>query len=150
GQRYEVINFSVGGYDPLQLLAVLKHRAIEYDPDLILVDVTLNSARIIREDEAYHRSFVTQSRSHPFWHSFALDALQQHLRDPGQGDFLPPVQASAVFQRALDDFRKFAADRHTPLCFVILQHDPRLVEESAKLRAAVERGDACVIDTFPA
>ena len=150
GRHYEVINFSVGGYDPHQLLAVLEHRAIGYDPDLILVDVTLNSARIIRIDEAYHRTFVTQGRSHPFWHSFALDSLRGYLQDSGQGDFLSPVQASAVFKQILARFRSFAAERHTPLCFVLLQHDGRLAEETAQLRAEVEQGDACVIDTSPA
>ena len=81
GRRYEVINFSVGGYDPRQLLAVLKLRAMAYDPDLILVDMTLNSARIFRIDEAYHRTFVSQGRSHPFWHSFALESLFGYLQD---------------------------------------------------------------------
>src|SRR5215469_896930 len=115
GRHYEVINFSVGGYDPRQLLAVLKLRAMAYDPDLILVDVTLNSARIIRRDEAYHRTFVTQRRSHPFWHSFALESLSEHLEDVGPTDFLPARQASGVFLQILDEFRSFAAERHKPL-----------------------------------
>jgi hypothetical protein len=150
GRHYEVINFSVGGYDPRQLLAVLKLRAMAYDPDLILVDMTLNSARIFRIDEAYHRSFVTQGRSHPFWHSFALESLFGYLQDQGPGDFLPPVEASAVFKQTLAEFRGFAADHHRPLCFVILQHDNRRAAETARLRMEVEQKDACVIDTSPA
>jgi hypothetical protein len=150
GRHYEVINFSVGGYDPHQLLAVLKHRAMAYDPDLILVDITLNSARIIRIDEAYHRSFVTQRRSHPFWHSFALESLSGSFQDQGPGDFLPPVEASAALKQILGEFRSFAADHHRPLCFVILQHDNRLAADTARLRAVVAQQDACVIDTSPA
>jgi hypothetical protein len=150
GRHYEVINFSVGGYDPLQLLAVLRHRAIAYDPDLILVDMTLNSMRIIRRDEAYHRTFVTQRRSHPFWHSFALESLSEHLQDVGPTDFLPAKQASAVFLQILDEFRGFAAERHKPLCFVLLQHDVRQAAETAQLRAQLAPDRTCVIDTSPA
>src|SRR5262245_49349733 len=83
GRRYEVINFAVAGYDPLQYLAVLKHRAMAYDPDLILVDITLMSADLIRLPEVYREAYVVQPRSHPFWHSFAAEKLWQLLRDPG-------------------------------------------------------------------
>jgi hypothetical protein len=150
GRRYEVVNFSVGGYDPRQLLAVLEHRAIAYDPDLILVDMTLNSPRIFRIDEAYHRSFVTQSRSHPFWHSFALESLSGHLQADGPSDFLPAVKASAVFKQTLSEFRSFAADHRTPLCFVILQHDSRRAEETLQLGSQLRQAASCVIDTSPA
>jgi hypothetical protein len=150
GRHYEVINFSVGGYDPRQLLAILEHRAMAYDPDLILVDMTLNSPRIFRIDEAYHRAFVTQSRSHPFWHSFALESLSGHLANGGPGDFLPAVKSSPVFRQTLGEFRSFAADRRTPLCFVVLQHDSRRAGETLQLRSELQQADSCVIDTSPA
>jgi hypothetical protein len=150
GRRYEVINFAVAGYDPLQFLALLKHRAIAYDPDLILVDMTLKSAELIRREEVYRKAFVVQPRSHPFWHSFAVERLWQILRNPGPNDrLLPPREPTAAFQQSLDDLRGFAAEHRTPLCFVILQHDPRLVQHTAILRDQVSRGSSCVIDTFP-
>ena len=38
--RYEFINFAVGMYNPVQVLAMLEQRALAYDPDLILVTAT--------------------------------------------------------------------------------------------------------------
>jgi len=62
----------------------------------------------------------------------------------------PPLpQPSARFLQSLDDLRSYAADHNKRLCFVILQHDRRLVRQTAELRAEVERGGGCVIDTFP-
>jgi len=161
GRRYEVINFSVGGYDPIQLLGVLKHKAMTYDPNLIVVDVTLSSAPLIRPEEVYRHPFVVQPRTHPFWHSFALESLGDslwnlsltlrravhELRYPGGPPPLP--QPSAKFLQSLDDLRSYAADHDRRLCFVILQHDRRLVLQTAELRAEVKRGGGCVIDTFP-
>src|SRR5262249_3848607 len=95
-------------------------------------------------------AYVVQHRSHPFWHSFAVEKLWQLLRDPGPNDrLLPPREATPAFERSLVDLRTFAADHHTPLCFVILQHDPRLAQHTAILRDQVSRGSSCVIDTFP-
>ncbi len=39
-KRYEFINFAVGMYHPRQVLAMLQLRALEYQPDLILVAAT--------------------------------------------------------------------------------------------------------------
>lgn len=151
GSRHaEVINFSVGGYDPRQLLATLKYRALDYEPDLILVDVTLNSPWIIRRDEAYRRAFVPQPKSHPFRHSFVLEKLMGRAPKPELTSFLPANEAPAAFERVLGEFRAFAAASGKPLCFVILQHDNTRAGETAALRQQVSQGGACVIDTSPA
>jgi hypothetical protein len=115
---------------------------------------------MIRPDEVYHRPFVVQPRSHPFWHSFALESLEDSLWNLSLGlrsavhelrysAAVPVAEAPARFQRSLVDLRGFAADHDKPLCFVILQHDRRLVHQTAMLRAEVERAGPCVIDTFP-
>lgn len=43
--RYEFINFARVASTPAQMLATLRHRALEYDPDLILVSITQLSAK---------------------------------------------------------------------------------------------------------
>ena len=35
-ERFEILNFSVGGYGPLSRLAVLQNRAIDFEPDAVL------------------------------------------------------------------------------------------------------------------
>ena len=41
---YEFLNFSVGLHGPSQFIAMLRHRALAFDPDLILFSVTVMSA----------------------------------------------------------------------------------------------------------
>jgi hypothetical protein len=39
-RAYEFINFSVAAYGPNQMLATLRHRALAYDPDVVLFTLT--------------------------------------------------------------------------------------------------------------
>jgi len=158
-RHYDVINFSVAGYDLRQQFATLKYRALAYDPDLILVDVTLNSTRGMRREEVFHQPFTPLPRFDPYRHSFVLERLSRvfiKLKSwiwperedlPPERESLPPSEASAAFERFLGEFRNLATDLHKPLCFVILQHDRSRVEETRALRSQVEQGGACVIDT---
>lgn len=41
-QRFEVMNFGVGGYNTLQELALYKLKGAKYDPDLVLIGYSLN------------------------------------------------------------------------------------------------------------
>ncbi len=148
--RFEVINFSVGGYDPRQLLASLKHRAVDYDPDLILVDVTLNSPRVIRREEVYTTPYEPQRRGHPALRSFVLDALLPSSQGRDSLFFLPEDQSRAQFRRILGQFRDVARTLQRPLCVVLLQHDPKRAKATAALREEVGRAGVSVIDTFPA
>jgi hypothetical protein len=127
------------------MFATLQHRAVDYEPDLILVDVTLNSPWIFRGEEAYRRPFTPPAGSYPFLHSFALEQLLQPLQPASASP--APGQVSAQFGSALDRFTMFAEQLGKPLCFVILQHDRRRIEETDALRREVGRNDACVIDT---
>ena len=149
GRHFEVINFSVGGYDPRQRFATLKYRAATYAPDLILVEMTTNSPWMIRRDDVYHRPFVPRPTDHPARHSFVLERLLP--RDRGApSELLPRDQAPAAFRHVLGEFRTFAAASGKPLCFVILQHNAGLAEATKALRDQVAQGDTCVIDTSAA
>jgi hypothetical protein len=81
------LNFSVGMYDPGQLLAMLELRALDYEPDLVLFPVTdLAAPRLLeasirrdsREGEPT-RAFV---HSHPVLQSFLLRLIAQRLGEP--------------------------------------------------------------------
>jgi lysophospholipase L1-like esterase len=42
--HYAVLNFGVGNYNTVQEVALLKHRALDFDPDLIIVGYFINDA----------------------------------------------------------------------------------------------------------
>ena len=148
--RYDVINFSVGGYDSRQQLATLKQRALTYAPDLVLVDMTLSSPTRMRVEEAYHRPFVPRAQTYPFFHSFALERLLPPLVQPPPAWVLPPDQMPAAFARVLAGFKALAEEKRLPLCFVILHHVPGQQEATRKLGEQLGNYSSCVIDTSPA
>jgi hypothetical protein len=150
GQKhYEVINFSVAGYDARQLLATLKERAAAYAPDLVLVDLTFGSPVRFRVEEAYHRPFVPRAQTYPFFHSFALERLFPPAPLPDPPWVLPADQRPAAFARVLAGFKSLAERSHLPLCFVILQHDPGQQTAATKLQGQVSPFSSCIIDTSP-
>jgi len=149
-KSYEVINFSVGGYDLRQALATLKHRAVTYTPDLALVDLTLNSPWLMSAEEAYHDPFTPQARTYPFFHSFAFERLLSPTVQPEPAWDLPGDQMLMAFERNLTGFRSFVERSGLPVCFVILQHDRDLQEATRKLREQISRFSSCIIDTSPA
>jgi len=52
GPQWEFINFAVGMYGPRQMLAMLETRALEYEPDLILITATTQSVPLFLEPPA--------------------------------------------------------------------------------------------------
>ncbi len=69
---YEFINFTVGTYGPYQVLAMLRLRALDYDPDLVLFAVTKLSMpsltgawnrtvdRFLHRENAFYESFLVK------------------------------------------------------------------------------------------
>jgi hypothetical protein len=150
GKSYEVINFSVGGYDIRQLLATLKQRALAYTPDLALVELTLGSPSRMRVEEAYHQPFTPRAQTYPFFESFAVERLLPAAAQPEPAWALPASEMPMAFEQVLAGFRSFADRSRLPVCFVILQHDPGQAEATRKLREQAGRFSSCIIDTSPA
>lgn len=46
GQRFEVLNFGVGGYHPVQEVELLAERGLAYDPDLVIVTFCQNDFHV--------------------------------------------------------------------------------------------------------
>jgi hypothetical protein len=142
--HYELINFSVGGYDPRQALATLEQRAIPYHPDLALVDLTVDSPSFLRPETRYHEPFSPRPRTRPFFDSFALDFLRQPRSK------VPLEHSGAEFERVLARYQALSGRSGLRLCFVILEHDYLRREEANRLKDTVAKYHACVIDTTPA
>ena len=68
---YQFINFGVSGYYLTQYLEVMKHKAKEYDPDLIILGFCPRNDQNIPEEQRYR----DVPRTYPFFHFFVKDAL---------------------------------------------------------------------------
>lgn len=77
GPRYEFINFGVEYYGLEEIAGSLRHRALAYDPDMVLVGLTTLTTYIVREPHS--RPFVPAPARQPFYESFALRALDGQL-----------------------------------------------------------------------
>jgi lysophospholipase L1-like esterase len=50
---WEVLNFGLGGYDTLQEVALLEHRAIRFRPEIVIVGFSLNDAGVVSVNRRY-------------------------------------------------------------------------------------------------
>ncbi|MGD8374555.1 MAG: SGNH/GDSL hydrolase family protein [Acidobacteriota bacterium] len=62
GVRFEVLNFSVFAYNTLQELAVLRSRALAFEPDLVIVAFNLNDVEGHLPPRARHRDLASTIR----------------------------------------------------------------------------------------
>jgi lysophospholipase L1-like esterase len=76
---YEVINFAVGGYDLRQYLAVIKFKALEYNPDLIIVGFYPGNDSEISIDKIFEQPYKVRPATSPFFHSHVWEALEKHV-----------------------------------------------------------------------
>jgi len=86
---YEVINFAVGGSSPLQRMAMVEHKALDYDPDVLLF--------VSHENELFRigRSLTT-GRTHG--QELRFDELQAIVDKAG----LAPDATAEAYERALE------------------------------------------------
>ncbi len=82
--RHEFINFAVGMYSPRQLLAMLELRALEYEPDMILVTATRLSAPHFTKKEVpptreQLKALPVFEKSFPILQSFLFRLLDQRM-----------------------------------------------------------------------
>ena len=68
---YQFINFGVSAYNLRQYLEVMKQKAIEYDPDLILVGFCPRNDQYIPEEQKYR----DVPREYAFFHFFSIQAF---------------------------------------------------------------------------
>ena len=68
---YQFINFGVSAYNLRQYLEVMKQKAIEYDPDLILVGFCPRNDQYIPEEQTYR----DVPKEYAFFHFFSIQAF---------------------------------------------------------------------------
>ena len=79
-EKYEFINFGVGGYSLVQYLATLKRKSLAYDPDHILVGLCMENDVPVTKFSYRYCDYVPKLRkSNPYFEWWFLRLLQDRL-----------------------------------------------------------------------
>jgi hypothetical protein len=136
--RTEFLNFAVGMHGPSQFLAMLRHRALRFDPDLVLVSVSAMAApRLLAEwDSVPPRDVLRLVPGGP--RSYLVRLLEARLglgRLPFGGE--PPAFPARVpgTPDVISKLAELSRERGLPILVVRLEFDPK---EPAPVERAVE------------
>jgi hypothetical protein len=72
---YQVINFGVGGYCQSQYVSVLRHKAIEYQPDLVIIGFCPENDHEILPEDVIERPYTEKAIENSFFRSFVFKSL---------------------------------------------------------------------------
>ena len=72
--NYEFINFGVGGYNLKQYLSVLNKKAMEYEPDLVLIGLDPHNDHIIPDAKIFEEPYIVKRTKNPLYHIYIKDA----------------------------------------------------------------------------
>lgn len=82
--NYEFINFGVGGYSLRQYWGVIKYKAQEYTPDLIIIGFCPANDHLIPPPLIYAKlaegKYKVKTKTYPFFNSFVADTIAGMLR----------------------------------------------------------------------
>jgi lysophospholipase L1-like esterase len=141
GRRFETLNFGVGGYSTRDEVLVVEHKALAFDPELIVIGYSLNDADP-RPIQPLHQHFVR-----PEWwqHSnlLRLAARWSHageLQPDGGKGYTQSIYAadSPTWASVVDGFARIAElsrPRDIPVLVVIFPRLNELGEPPYPLRA---------------
>jgi lysophospholipase L1-like esterase len=168
-RSYEFINFGASGYGPRQYLGVLKHRALDYDPDLILIGFCFNNDhRIPQEHELTHPYRVKKTTRPFFSYPFAARRLLTELLDATsslRGDLsrierqsqavkIPfySEEETAYMSSLFSQISATGVEHDTPIVVVFLSHQSteKWSQAAKELAKIVEGHGLYFLDTSPA
>jgi hypothetical protein len=81
GRNIEILNFGVELYGLREIVGTARHKAVEWDPDLIVVTITNYTTSFLWEEADANQ--VLPDRAYPFFESYSLLALAGTLGLPG-------------------------------------------------------------------
>jgi hypothetical protein len=151
---YEFINFGVGGYDPNQYLSSFEHRALYFDPDLLLFCMS-GPLDGFYADARRDQPYVVKPPSRPFFESFLEKLIRHNLRSlrPRWEDEALRSQSDKEALKKLE--RVFLKLDHIadgigiPVCVVLLQRTHSLREATLEVQKMAERHGFHAVDTAP-
>jgi hypothetical protein len=147
---YEFINFAVGTYGARQSLAMLRLRALDYDPDLVLLVVTRLSMPHLTGpwDRPFPLRKSMQRRS-AFFESFLVALLKARLGWM-RVDMLPagPRRSRDGVPSVIDKLAEFSRTSGIPVVVVRLEIDAEAsLRADAAVRAAIQTAGLHFLDT---
>ena len=145
---HESVNFAVGGYSLRQYAAVLEHKALEYDPDLILIGYCPENDHLVTSERSFE-NWTPRPPTRPFSSSFVIKGLKQVFgpRQERASGFKPAEVA--YMDQMFGKIAALASPRNIPVVVVYLATGPD--DPSAeRLRGIVEARGLHFVDTSPA
>jgi len=74
-QKFEVINFALEFYGFGEIIANVRYKALEYDPDMIILSITPATPAILWEDQK--APFTPTNTVPPFWQSYMYSTMAE-------------------------------------------------------------------------
>ncbi len=156
---YEFINFGLGGYSLRQYLGVLKHKAMSYDPDLILIGFCAANDHEIPSEKKFHRPYRVKPKTHPFFtHSFALKQVVKQLsryfeaREKARTKAAYSKEEVRYMSNMFSLITAIGRENDIPIVVVFLshRHGEKRSRHAAELREIVRAHGLLFVDTTPA
>jgi hypothetical protein len=132
---YELINFAVGGYSLRQYWAIIKYKAREYNPDLIIIGFCPFNDHQISPDEIFKQPFKAKDKTYPFYRSFVIDQfltfikIRQHKTDNGDKEKKGNTQQQRLqyISEIFTEMYNFSKNQNIPIVIANLSHryDPK-------------------------
>jgi hypothetical protein len=106
GRKFEILNFSVGGYSNLQNVVVTEQKVLQFKPDLVIYALHSNEAVVDIRHLVW--AVVARSRSHPY--------IEQKLREARVRRDMPLLRLQHRLVPVADDLVRWSFRRMVELC----------------------------------
>lgn len=133
-EKFDVLNFGVDGYSTRQEASVLKYKAIEFKPDVVILAYVLNDPEndpVIPEvSRVYHKTYWWQHFH--MLRSLYVAKVQWQMNKYGKGDYLRYLHNKNFYKwksipESFNEIKKIANENNIK---VILMISPVIVENS--------------------
>ena len=120
---YEILNFGVSTYRPAQALAMLRLRALAYDPDLVIFAVTKLSTPLLQG--AWNRPVPFQhlDEKHAFYRSFFFDLVASRLGRSPSGTRQGWIARREAGLSVIQKLGELSRETGIPVVVVRFEHD---------------------------
>jgi len=145
--NYEFINFGVSGYRINNKIATLEHKALKYNPDLILF--ILDGSQFTEDEE---KEFKPKSQKNQFFQSFTYKLISKNklsTQDNKDQEFLDEHKTGLdQFNLELQKLSNISQKNNVPICVVVLDHDYSHYEMSKEIKRLVENNNLYYSNTI--
>lgn len=148
GLNYEFINFGVSGYRINNKIATLEHKALKYNPDLILF--ILDGSQFTEDEE---KEFKPKAQKNQFFQSFTYKLISKNKlfkNDNKDKKFLDEHKSGLdQLNMKLQKLSNISQKNNVPIYIVVLDHDYSHYQLSADIKQLVENNNLYYVNTIP-